>query len=134
MRKVLYTTLVLRYHKLIMHKHDLIVVHIGIHSTSMLPTLRPEDIALVDRQDIDCSILRRIMLVFDPDGAGMIKSVALSPIRKAGGLQDIRFTFYSDNVVLTPPMVYSLRDDYGSNWRKAIGGHVVLAWSNMDGR
>ena len=59
-----------------MHKHDLIAVRIGDHSTSMLPTLRPEDIVLVDRQDIDCATPGRIMLVLDPDGAGMIKRVA----------------------------------------------------------
>ena len=126
--------LVWRYQKSVMHKHDLIAVRIGNHSTSMLPTLRPEDIVLVDRQDIDCATPGRIMLVLDPDGAGMIKRVALTPIRKDGGMQDIRITFYSDNVALNPPVVYSLRDDYGGDWRKAIGGHIVWAWSDMEGR
>ncbi len=49
-------------------------------------------------------------------------------------MQGIRITFYPDNVALNPPVVYSLRDDYGGDWRKAIGGHVVCAWSDMEGK
>ena len=77
--------LVWRYQKSVMQKNDLIAVRIRSHSTSMLPTLRPEDIVLVDRQDIDCATPGKIMLALVPDGASMIKRVALSPIRKDGG-------------------------------------------------
>jgi len=123
--------LVWRYQASVMHKRDLIAVMIGEHSTSMLPTLRPKDIVLVDRQDLDCSRPGRIMLAIDPDGAGMIKRVSVKPIKKD---KDWQITFYSDNTAENPPMVFSLREDYGGDWKKAIGGHVVWAWSDMEGR
>ncbi len=122
--------LVDRYTRCIMHRRDLIAVSIGEHSTSMSPTLRPRDVVLVDRQDLDCATAGRIMLVIDPDGAGMIKRVSATPT----GSKDWQLTFYSDNVQGNPPMVFSLREDYGGNWRRAIGGHVVCAWSDMEGR
>ena len=123
--------LVWRYQQAVMHKRDLIAVMIGEHSTSMLPTLRPKDIVLVDRQDLDCSRPGRIMLVIDPEGAGMIKRVSARQLREDS---DWQITFYSDNAQENPPMVYSLNRDYGGDWTKAIGGHVVWAWSDMDGR
>lgn len=123
--------LVWRYQASVMHKRDLIAVMIGEHSTSMLPTLRPKDIVLVDRQDLDCSRPGRIMLAIDPDGAGMIKRVSVKPIKKD---KDWQITFYSDNTAENPPMVFSLREDYENDWKKAIGGHVVWAWSDMEGR
>lgn len=123
--------LVWRYQASVMHKRDLIAVMIGEHSTSMLPTLRPKDIVLVDRQDLDCSRPGRIMLAIDPDGAGMIKRVSVKPMKKD---KDWQITFYSDNTAENPPMVFSLREDYENDWKKAIGGHVVWAWSDMEGR
>lgn len=123
--------LVWRYQASVMHKRDLIAVMIGEHSTSMLPTLRPRDIVLVDRQDLDCSRPGRIMLAIDPEGAGMIKRVSVKPVKKD---KDWQITFYSDNTAENPPMVFSLREDYGNDWKKAIGGHVVWAWSDMEGR
>ena len=123
--------LVWRYQASVMHKRDLIAVMIGEHSTSMLPTLRPKDIVLVDRQDLDCSRPGRIMLAIDPDGAGMIKRVSVKPVKKD---KDWQITFYTDNTAENPPMVFSLREDYENDWKKAIGGHVVWAWSDMEGR
>jgi hypothetical protein len=122
--------LVWRHQRAVMGKHDLIAVRIADRSTSMVPTLRPGDIVLVDRQDLDCSRPGRIMLAIDPEGSGMIKRVSVrqKPDR------DWQITFYSDNAQENPPMVYSLREDYGGEWAKAIGGHVVWAWSDMDGR
>ena len=129
--KLLSWFLVWRYQQSVMHKRDLIAVMIGEHSTSMLPTLRPKDIVLVDRQDLDCSKAGRIMLAIDPDGAGMIKRVSTRQLREE---RDWQVTFYSDNAAENPPMTYSLQKDYGGDWRRAIGGHVVWAWSDMNGR
>ena len=123
--------LVWRYQASVMHKRDLIAVMIGDRSTSMMPTLHPRDIVLVDRQDLDCSKPGRIMLAIDPDGAGMIKRVSVK--QKDRG-KDWQITFYSDNAQENPPMVFSLVEDYGNDWTKAIGGHVVWAWSDMEGR
>lgn len=123
--------LVWRYQQSVMHKRDLIAVMIGEHSTSMVPTIRPKDIVLVDRQDKDCSKPGRIMLAIDPDGAGMVKRVSVQQIKKT---KDWQITFYSDNALENPPMVYSLNEDYNGDWTKAVGGHVVWAWSDMNGR
>lgn len=123
--------LVWKHQRAVMGKRDLIAVRIAERSTSMVPTLRPGDIVLVDRQDLDCSRAGRIMLVIDPDGAGMIKRVSTRQIRED---RDWQITFYSDNTAENPPIVYSLRKDYEGDWRRVIGGHVVWAWSDMDGR
>lgn len=123
--------LVWRHQRAVVHKRDLIAVRIADSSTSMVPTLRPGDIVLVDRQDLDCSRPGRIMLAIDPDGAGMIKRVSTRQLRED---RDWQITFYSDNAATNPPMVYSLNKDYGGEWAKAIGGHVVWAWSDMEGR
>ena len=123
--------LVWRYQASVMHKRDLIAVMIGEHSPSMIPTLRPKDIVLVDRQDLDCSRPGRIMLVLDPDGAGMVKRVST---RRVPEENDWQITFYSDNAAQNPPEVFSLQRDYSGDWTKAVGGHVVWAWSDMEGR
>ena len=123
--------LVWRHQRAVMGKRDLIAVRIEERSTSMIPTLRPGDIVLVDRQDLDCSKAGRIMLAIDPDGAGMIKRVSTRQLREE---RDWQITFYSDNAAENPPMVYSLQKDYGGEWRRVVGGHVVWAWSDMDGR
>ena len=123
--------LVWRHQRAVMGKRDLIAVRIADRSTSMVPTLRPGDIVLVDRQDLDCSRAGRIMLAIDPDGSGMIKRVSTRQIREE---RDWQITFYSDNAAENPPMVYSLQKDYGGEWRRVVGGHVVWAWSDMDGR
>jgi hypothetical protein len=123
--------LVWRHQRAVMGKRDLIAVQIAEHSTSMVPTLCPGDIVLVDRQDLDCSRPGRIMLAIDPDGSGMIKRVSTRQIREE---RDWQITFYSDNAAENPPMVYSLQKDYGGEWRKVVGGHVVWAWSDMEGR
>ena len=123
--------LVWRWQPAIMHRGDLIAVMIGDGSTSMVPTLYPKDVVLVDRQDIDCSHPGHIMLAIDPDGAGMIKRVAVEHKPES---HDVGITFYSDNAPENPPKTYSLRADYGGDWRRAIGGRVVWAWSNMTRR
>lgn len=121
--------LVYKHQPAVRYRRDLIAVEIGKHSTSMLPTLSPGDIVLVDRQDRDVMRPGRMMLVMDPEGAGKIKRVA-SEDRK----QDFRITYYSDNAADNPPEVYSLREDFGDDWEKCIVGRVVWAWSDVSDR
>ena len=94
--------LVWRHQRAIQHKRDLIAVMLGKHSTSMVPTLKPQDIVLVDRQDKDVMNFKgRIMLVLDPaDGSGKIKRVAAENQPKK---KDYRITYYSDNAAENPP-------------------------------
>ena len=121
--------LVWRHQRAIQHKRDLIAVRIGKHSTSMIPTLRPQDIVLVDRQDTDVqNFTGRIMLVMDPDGCGKIKRVASEHQPRK---RDYRITYYSDNAVENPPEVYSLMEDFQGDWTKAVVGRVVWAWSDV---
>lgn len=110
----------------IMHRRNLIAVEIGPNSTSMQPLLNPSDIVLVDRDDQDVEHPGHIMLVRDPDGAGMIKRVALN---KDGS--DWTLQFYSDNAAKNPPMTYKLGEDYDSDITRAIVGRVIWAWSDV---
>lgn len=121
--------LVWRHQRCIQHKRDLIAVMLGKNSTSMIPTLKPQDIVLVDRQDKDVqSFTGRIMLVMDTDGCGKIKRVATEHQPKK---HDYRITYYSDNAMETPPEVYSLMEDFKGDWNKAIVGRVVWTWSDV---
>lgn len=120
--------LVYRHQEAIRYRRDLIAVRIGKRSTSMLPVLHPGDVVLVDRQDRDATTPGRIMLVMDPDGAGMIKRVAVEEIASE---RDWRIVFYSDNVAFHPPMVYSLREDFLGDWDRAVVGRAVRAWSDI---
>ena len=122
--------LVWRHQRAIQHKRDLIAVMLGKHSTSMVPTLKPQDIVLVDRQDKDVMNFKgRIMLVLDPfDGSGKIKRVAAENQPKK---RDYRITYYSDNAAENPPEVYSLMEDFDGDWNKSIVGRVVWAWSDV---
>ena len=112
------------------YRRNLLAVEIGKNSTSMLPTLRPGDIVLVDRDDRRADTPGHIMLVLDPDGAGMVKRVAIEDRRDG----DSRITFYSDNAAENPPLVYSLNRDYDGEWERVIVGHCVWAWSDISGK
>lgn len=116
-----------RHHPAVRFRRNLIAVEIGAHSTSMQPTLNPGDIVLVDRDDRDVLRPGHMMLVTDPDGAGMIKRVSIED--KQDG--DYRITFYSDNGLKHPPMVYSLLKDYAGDWDKVIAGRVIWAWTDV---
>ena len=120
--------LVYKHQAAVRYRRNLIAVEIGHNSTSMQPTLNPGDIVLVDRDDRNVSKAGHMMLVLDPmDGSGMIKRVAVSDLEDG----DFRITYYSDNTVSNPPMVYSLKKDFGNDWEKTIVGRVVWAWSDM---
>lgn len=109
------------------YRRNLIAVEIGRNSTSMEPLLHPGDIVLVDRDDRDVRHAGHIMLVRDPDGAGMIKRVAVEDTHNG----DCRITFYSNDAVRHPPSVYSLRKDFYNDWERCIVGRVIWAWSDI---
>lgn len=120
--------LVYKHQDAVRYRRNLIAVEIGAGATSMTPTLNPGDLVLVDRDDRVVSQAGHMMLVLDPvDGSGMIKRVAVN--EKSDG--DFQITYYSDNVHGNPPLVYSLRDDFGGDMEKAIVGRVIWAWSDV---
>lgn len=121
--------LVYKYQEAVRYKKNLIAVEIGKNSTSMVPTLSPGDIVLVDRDDRDVKNAGHIMLVTEPSGEGKIKRVSVQP--KNG---DFSITYYSDNVVDNPPDTYSLRDDFFGDFERAIVGRVIWAWSDVRGK
>lgn len=121
--------LVWRWQEAVRHRSDLVAVRIAKNSNSMLPTLCPGDIVLVDRADKNISYPGRMWLVMEPDdGAGKIKRVAVQPLPET---RDHRITFYSDNTAEYPPEVYSLKDDFQSDWNRCVAGRVIWAWSDI---
>lgn len=119
--------LVYRHLPAVRARKNLIAVQLGKGSDSMLPTLKPEDIVLVDRDDSDVSRPGHMMLVKDPlDGSGMIKRVSVQEKD-----EDFTITFYSDNAAKYPPSMYSLWKDFHGEWGEAIIGRVIWAWQDM---
>lgn len=114
-------------HPAVRFRRNLLAVEIGKDSDSMQPTLNPGDIVLVDRDDRNVQRAGHMMLVLDPDGNGMIKRVSVED--QPDG--DSRITFYSDNAVRHAPRVFSLREDYFSDWERAIVGRAIWAWSDI---
>ncbi|WCB45063.1 LexA family transcriptional regulator [Nitratidesulfovibrio vulgaris] len=123
--------LVWKHQESIRYRSDLIAVRIARGSDSMVPTLAPGDIVLVDRQDKNADRPGRIMLVMDPDGAGKVKRVHAQHVPEE---KDYRLTYYSDNAAAYPPEVYSLKRDFDSDWHRAIVGRVIWAWSDVSGK
>ncbi len=119
--------LVYRYGESIRGRHNLLAARILNTATSMLPTLSPGDIVLVDMDD-KAVRTGRIYLVKDPEDGGMVKRVTVRDLPKE---RDFQLTFYSDNAAEFPPEVYSLKKDYGNDWSRAIVGLVVWSWSDM---
>ncbi len=127
--KLLSWFLVYRYQPAVLNKTNLIAVQIGENSTSMLPTLNPLDIVLIDRSNRDVSVSGRMFLVLDPDGAGKIKRVAVEKVKK-----DFRIIYYSDNTVNNPPEIFSLNEDFYGEWDRCIVGRVIWAWSDVSNK
>lgn len=118
--------LVYRHQPAVRYRINLLAVQIGKNSTSMLPTLKPLDIVLIDRDDKDVKKSGRMFLVMDKDGAGKIKRVAVEDIKN-----DCRIIYYSDNAADNPPEIYSLKEDFFGDWNKCIVGKVIWAWSDV---
>ena len=117
-------------HPAIRGRRNLIAVEIGRGSTSMLPLLHPGDVVLVDRDDRDVSYPGRIMLVRDPDGAGMVKRVKMERHPRIGW----QIVYFSDNASAHPPLLYSLDEDFDGSMENAIVGRVVFAMQDVKNR
>jgi hypothetical protein len=120
--------LVWRHQESIRFRSNLVAVEIGKNELSMVPTLHPGDIVLVDRNDRDPSPAGKIMLVSEPgpEGGTMVKRVNT---KRLDG--DLELIFYSDNSREFPPVTYRLGRDYDDDINRAIAGNVVWAWSDM---
>ena len=87
--------LVWRHHESVRFRSNMIAVQIGRQELSMVPTLHPGDIVLVDRNERDPVPAGKIMLVTEPGGddAGvMVKRVSTHKTP-----DDVELIFYSDN-------------------------------------
>jgi hypothetical protein len=120
--------LVWKHQESVRWRSNLVAVEIGRGENSMVPTLHPGDIVLVDRNDKNLDPPGKIMLITEPgpDGGSAIKRV--STLRKDG---DLELIFYSDNAREHPPRTYGLKRDYDTDITRAISGRVVWAWSDM---
>lgn len=119
--------LVWRHQESIRFRSNLVAVEVGKNEMSMVPTLHPGDIVLVDRNDRDPSPAGKIMLVCEPgDGGVMVKRVNTKRLD-----DDLELIFYSDNSREFPPTTYRLERDYDGDITRAIAGNVVWAWSDM---
>lgn len=120
--------LVWRWQSAVRHRSNLVAVEIAKDADSMVPTLFPGDIVLIDRDERRVENNGKMWLVRDPsDESTKIKRVALktSPEEK-----DVRITYYSDNSDY-PPEAYSLKEDFYNDLARAIVGRVVWAWSDV---
>ncbi len=120
--------LVWRHHHSVQRRRNLVAVEVGANEYSMIPTLHPGDLVLVDRDDKNPEPAGRIMLVTEPgeDGGAMVKRVATTKRD-----DDLELVFYSDNSREFPPFTYRLKRDYYGDISRALVGKVVWAWSDM---
>ena len=128
--EILSWVLVYKEHTSVRSRSNLLAVEIGRNQRSMIPTLHPNDIVLVDRDDWGQHGYMppgNIFLVREPgqEGGGMVKRVAIAG---KGDLATI--TFYSDNASEYGPEVYHLLQ-YEHDVRQAIVGRVVWAWADL---
>ena len=127
---ILSWVLVYKEHRSVMQRSNLLAVEIGKNQRSMIPTLHPGDIVLLDRNDWGQQGYAppgNIFLVREPgqDGGGMVKRVST-----AGKGELATITFYSDNAAEYGPEVYHLHQ-YEYDMRQAVVGRVVWAWADL---
>lgn len=112
------------------NRTNLIAVEVGKNQRSMVPTLHPQDIVLVNRDDYGDTMGYKppgnIFLVREPgqEGGAMVKRVSITKLKDFSTI-----TFYSDNPEYEPetfPM-----SEYEDNLKNAIIGRVVWAWTDL---
>lgn len=123
--------LVHRNSRSVQRRSNLLAVEIGKNQRSMVPTLHPGDIVLIDRDDWGQNGYQspgNIFLVREPgqEGGGKIKRVTLS-----GHGDSSILTFYSDNSEEYEPEPHIVAQDYANDLRAAIVGRVVWAWADL---
>ncbi|MDY0274774.1 MAG: helix-turn-helix domain-containing protein [Desulfomicrobium sp.] len=120
--------LVWKHQDAVRHKSNLVAVRIDRTANSMIPTLYPGDMVLVDLDDKTVDQPRRLWLVQDPDGEGKIKRVSTKHMTKE---RDYQIIYYSDNAEEYEPEVYSLNTHFEGKWDKAIIGRVLWGWTDL---
>ena len=128
--EILSWVLVYREHRSVNRRSNLLAVEVGRNQRSMIPTLHPGDIVLVDRDDWGNGGYAppgNIFLVREPgqEGGGKVKRVAT-----AGKGELATITFYSDNAAEYGPEVFHAHQ-YDHDLRQAIVGRVVWAWADL---
>lgn len=118
--------LVYALHPSVRMKTNLVAVEIGRGQRSMVPTLHPLDIVIVDLDDKNPGSSNSMYLIKEPDGSVAVKRVS-TEIRSG----KTHLIFYSDNAQEYPPSMYVLEDDYQGDIDKAICGRILWAWSDM---
>mgnify|MGYP000538862888 CR=1 FL=1 len=121
--------LIWRHHESVRFRSNLVAVEIGKGEDSMIPTLHPEDLVAVDRDDFKNKFdpPGNIFLVRYPDG-----DIAIKRVNVVNRGKDFELTFYSDNAMKHPPSpAYSLREHFQGEINRAVMGRVVWGWSNM---
>ncbi len=114
----------------IRYRTNLVAMEVGKGQESMVPTLHPMDIVLVDRDDFRPEPDGSIFLVREP---GPDAEVAVKRVYTSRRNGQTLLTFVSDNPDKRryPPAVYNLETDYQGDLRRAMVGRVVWAWSDM---
>ena len=107
---------------------NLLAVKVAKNEFSMVPTLHPGDIVLIDRQDFvpeEGGIY--LVRLAEPDWPISIKRVNM--VKRNG---QVNIVFSSDNPDKReyPPIIYDFKE-YDNDFNKAIIGRVVWAWSDM---
>ncbi|MFP5223133.1 MAG: helix-turn-helix transcriptional regulator [Acidobacteriota bacterium] len=122
--------LALKDHASIKYRSNLVAVEIGKGQESMVPTLHPLDIVLIDKDDFRPEPDGSIFLVREP---GPDAEVAVKRVYTQGRDGETTIQFLSDNPDKRsfPPRVHSLERDYDGDLRRAIVGRVVWSWSDM---
>lgn len=122
--------LALKDHASIKYRTNLVAVEIGKGQESMVPTLHPLDIVLIDKDDFRPDPDGSIFLVREP---GPDAEVAVKRVYTQGRDGETIIQFLSDNPDKRsfPPRVHSLEKDYDGDLRRAIVGRVVWSWSDM---
>lgn len=122
--------MVIRNHPAVHHRSNLIGMQVGKEETSMLGTIDPEDIVIVDRNDIYAEPRPpgNIYLVQDPgpDFGKAIKRVIFERKRKK-----MNIVYYSDNAVHNPPITYDFEEEFEGDIQRALIGRVVVSFSDM---
>lgn len=124
---------VYRFDPAIRHTSNLVAVRIGQKEMSMIPTMHPGDIVLVDRSDKRPDPAGKIVLASEPVEVGEKPRAMIKRVSAHHEKGDLLLIFSSDNPDQNTyhPRPYYLNQDYGGDIERAITGRVVWAWSDM---
>ncbi|GAB7081621.1 S24 family peptidase [Megalodesulfovibrio paquesii] len=124
-------------HSLSSLSRDLCAVRLGEQQDSMLPTLHPGDILLVDKGAVSPEMADpqppgNMFMVREPGGGKEEgEGVAVKRVVFDREGSTTRLVFYSDNAKGHPPRIFNFDKVFGGDVRRALIGRIVWAWSDM---